>query len=334
MTLPGRNLFPGWLSLEMTGGTSSTLSQGVTAAAGPRWPRFLPGARQEPAAEPALPHSFPVFPAACGFPGMGQGHRAPQPGTAGVKLLVCKCCQSQAGAARKTSCLLQPVLGHTGNGSLRTVALPSTAPSVGKWDKICLCIPRASPTPPPAFPLLIPMHKSNPGQVGAAVPALGEPCQPLQATQRVSGWAHAQPSLPVPPSPNALLLTRIIPGVGSHRGSCQSSTCLAPTRTWLGCDTGTVLVAVTLTGRAHATADPMPTHRARSGSRAGPCPSRPAPAVRHQARVPAPSPHGAPNSRHSLGAAQRSPGEAAAAAGRRRGERSGQYLLRRHLSLL
>lgn len=155
MTLPGRNLFPGWLSLEMTGGTSSTLSQGVTVAAGPRWPRFLPGARQEPAAEPALPHSFPVFPTACGFPGTGQGHRALQPGTAGVKLLVCKCCQSQAGAARKTSCLLQPVLGHIGNGYPRTVALPSTAPSVGKWDKICLCIPRASPIHP-SIPTLIP----------------------------------------------------------------------------------------------------------------------------------------------------------------------------------
>lgn len=51
INLPGRNLFPGWPSLEMTGGTSSTLSQGVRAAAGLR---FLPRARQE------LPRSFPV----------------------------------------------------------------------------------------------------------------------------------------------------------------------------------------------------------------------------------------------------------------------------------
>lgn len=50
INLPGRNLFPGWLSLEMTGGTFSTLTQGVRVAALP------PGA----AAAPQL-SCLPVF---------------------------------------------------------------------------------------------------------------------------------------------------------------------------------------------------------------------------------------------------------------------------------
>lgn len=54
INLPGRNLFPGWPSLEMTGGTSSTLSQGVRVAALP------PGRASGAAAAPQL-SCLPVF---------------------------------------------------------------------------------------------------------------------------------------------------------------------------------------------------------------------------------------------------------------------------------
>lgn len=219
------------------------------------------------------------------------------------------------------------------NGSPRTVALPSTAPPVGKWDKVCLCIPRASPTHP-SIPTADPHAQVKPRAGGSRCSS------PWRALPAPPGHTEGQRLGPRSALPTCAPFSERSPAHTDYSG-CGFPQRLLPEqhlpcshRTRLGCDTGTVLVAVTLTGRAHATADPMPTHRAQSGSQAGPCPSHPAPAVRHQARVPAPRPHRAPNSRHSPGAAQRSPGEAAAAAGRRRGERSGQYLLRRHLSLL
>lgn len=184
INLPGRNLFPGWPRLEMTGGTSSTLSQGVT---GPRWPRFLPGARQEPAAQPALPRSFPVF---LRLPRQGNG--AAEPGTAGVKALLCQCCQSHAGAARRTRFVLQAAQVRTWSG--RCKGCPISHPAPLGWEMgLDLCVhPEGFPTHSPALPLLIPTPRAG----GSCWPSPGRALPAPPGHQRGRGCTHTQLSLP------------------------------------------------------------------------------------------------------------------------------------------